>query len=63
MTINFFSHFNKMVFCMCETCKALNIEAGGREVAPVTKWRHDKKENDWYNYLDNFDSTIQETEL
>ena len=25
-----------MVFCTCETCKALNIEAGGREVAPVT---------------------------
>ena len=53
----------KMVFCTCETCKALNIEAGGREVAPVTKWRHNKKENDWYNYLDNFDLTIQETEL
>jgi hypothetical protein len=60
-----------MVFCTCQECKALNIEAGGREVAPVTKWRHDKKENDWYNYLDNDDSTrsiedsliIQETEL
>ena len=42
-----------MVFCTCQECKALNIEAGGREVAPVTKWRHDKKENDWYEYLDN----------
>ena len=52
-----------MVFCTCETCKALNIKAGSWEVAPVTKWRHDKKENDWYNYLDNFDSTIQKTEL
>ena len=52
-----------MVFCTCQECKALNIEAGGREVAPVTKWRHNKKENDWYNYLDNFNSTIQETEL
>ena len=41
-----------MVFCTCQECKALNIEAGGREVA-VTKWRHDKKENDWYRYLDN----------
>ena len=52
-----------MVFCTCQECKALNIEASGREVAPVTKWRHDKKENDWYNYLDNFDLTIQKTEL
>jgi hypothetical protein len=60
-----------MVFCTCQECKALNIESGGREVAPVTKWRHNKKENDWYNYLDNDDSTrsiedsliIQETEL
>ena len=42
-----------MVFCTCQECNALNIEAGGREVAPVTKWRHDKKENDWYKYLDN----------
>ena len=42
-----------MVFCTCQECRALNIEAGGREVAPVTKWRHDKKENNWYKYLDN----------
>ena len=42
-----------MVFCTCQECKALNIEAGGREVAPVTKWRHDRKENDWYKHLDN----------
>ena len=60
-----------MVFCTCQECKALNIEASGREVAPVTKWRHNKKENNWYNYLDNDDTTrsiedsliIQETEL
>jgi hypothetical protein len=42
-----------MVFCTCQECKVLNIEAGGREVSSVTKWRHDRKENDWYNYLDN----------
>ena len=42
-----------MVFCTCQECKALNTEAGGREVAPVTKWRHDKKESNWYEYLDN----------
>lgn len=42
-----------MVFCTCQECKALNVEAGGREVAPVTKWRHEKKENDWYKYSDN----------
>lgn len=62
-----------MVFCTCQECKALNIEAGGREVAPVTKWRHEKKENDWYRCLDNDDDDsirpiedpliIQETEL
>ena len=42
-----------MVFCTCQECKALYIEAGGREVASVTKWRHERKENDWYEYLDN----------
>jgi hypothetical protein len=59
-----------MVFCICPECKALNIEAGGREVAPATKWRHEKKENEWYRYLDNYGSifsiedplTNQETE-
>ena len=40
-----------MVFCTCQECKALNIEAGDQKVASVTKWRHDKKENDWYRYL------------
>ena len=68
-TFSFLENFNKMVFCTCQECKALNIETGGQEVAPVTKWRHDKKENDWYKYLDNEpirseDSLIiQETEL
>jgi hypothetical protein len=42
-----------MVFCTCQECKALNIEASGREVASTTKWRHNKKENDWYKYLNN----------
>lgn len=32
-----------MVFYTWQECKALNIEAGGWEVALVTKWRHDKK--------------------
>lgn len=45
-----------MVFCTCQECKTLNVEAGGREVSSVTKWRHDKKENEWYNYLDNYES-------
>ena len=44
-----------MVFCTCQQCKALNIEAGGQEVSPVTKWRHERKDNDWYNYLNNDD--------
>ncbi|GET53357.1 transposase domain-containing protein [Rhizophagus irregularis DAOM 181602=DAOM 197198] len=60
-----------MVFCKCQECKALNIVAGGREVSTVTKWRHNKKENEWHTYLDNFDSmfsindplTNQENEL
>lgn len=60
-----------MVFCTCQECKALNIEAGGREVSSVTKWRHNKKEKDWQTYLDNHDPiflmndplTNQETEL
>jgi hypothetical protein len=42
-----------MVFCACQECKALNIEAGGREVSTSTKWRHDQRENEWYMYLDN----------
>jgi len=45
-----------MVFCTCQECKTLNVEAGGREVSSVTKWRHDKKENEWYNCLDNYES-------
>ena len=54
-----------MVFCICQECKALNPEVGGREVAPVTKWRHGKKESDWYEYLDNDPIRLinQETEL
>lgn len=58
-----------MVFCTCQECKALNVEAGGREVAPASKWRHEKKENDWNQYLNNESISsdnpliIQETEL
>lgn len=54
-----------MVFCTCQECKALNIEAGGREVSASTKWRHDKKENEWCMYLDNYESIedLQEPEL
>ena len=51
-----------MVFCTCQECKALNIEVGGWEVAPVTKWRHNKKENDWYKYLDNNYESIRSIE-
>jgi hypothetical protein len=60
--VNFFSYFKKMVFCSCQECRALNIEAGGREVGTVTKWRHNKKENEWYTYLDNFDSMFSTNE-
>ena len=56
-----------MVFCSCQECKALNIEAGGQEVSTTTKWRHDQRENEWYMYLDNHKSIFsidnQETEL
>jgi hypothetical protein len=60
-----------MVFCTCQQCKALNIEAGGQEVSPVTRWRHEKRDSEWYNCLDNDDSIhsiedpliIQETKL
>jgi len=56
---------------MCQECKALNVEAGGREVSTSTKWRHDQRENEWYMYLDNHESIFsiedplinQETEL
>ena len=51
-----------MVFCTCQECKALNVEAGGREVSSITKWRHDKKENIWYNYLDNYESIFSTEE-
>ena len=52
-----------MVFCTCQECKSLNVEAGGREVASVTKWRHNKKENEWYNYLDNQESIFSIEDL
>ena len=52
----YFSKMDNLVFCTCQECKSLNVESGGRKVSKVTKWRHNKKENDWYNYLDNHES-------
>jgi hypothetical protein len=45
-----------MVFCTCQECKVLNIEAGGREVSDTTRWRHIQKENEWYMYLESIPS-------